>query len=195
MTEATEKPWIGIQERLLSILDGVLAKKVDLAQEENAYDISYLRTKLVTLSTMQESLSDTSLQLTQQHLNVLQASTNAAALRRLREATLKESQQYVDLPRGEKTAWLEKEMAVYRDKDEAWRQTLVVSDEVRNAVAERTQTMKRLDSALRLHQKLLEDGVRGIGAFGSPLIPPGKDLDQGKRVGVRPGDNDEIQLT
>lgn len=59
-------------------------------------------------------------------------------------------------PRDRKTAWLEQELQGLREEAEQWKLFKGVVSEVRKAVEERSQTMKRLDSSLRLHAKLIE---------------------------------------
>lgn len=199
--QQNQKPWETEQLALLATLEEVMSVKPDLASDEALYTLQYLRTKLVFLSTLQEELSDKTLALTKRHLAILQRSKDAAGLAELKEATLKDSEQYKGMARGDKTVWLDQQLAVCREEDAAWKHTLTVSDEVREAVAERTQTVKRLDSALRLHQKMLDEG--GFHGTGVPRTPPGPPAPRvpilpsgpAKEVGLDGLGSDEIRLT
>lgn len=163
--------------RVMELLDVAIKTKMDLASDEAVYDLNYISGRLAQCSQHMEDLSQAGLELTQISISVINESTRTTQAFNLKEARLKDSADYRDLPREEKTPWLTQQLEAERSERDGWSTLKRVLNEVRNAVAERDGTMKRHESSLRLHAKLYETKV-GSGSAPRPsfnINPGGKD--------------------
>lgn len=177
-----------VRDRLEGYLDAALLQRIGLSEEESVYDIPYIKEKLAKISNISEALSDSQMMATKIHLSVVVQQGEARSRLRLAEEDRRDSGMYKELSREEKTPWISKELAVYRDNEESWSLTLAFSTEVRKQLTDRIQMLRRLDSDLRLHQNLLDVGHRG-GVMGSPL--PSGNISVGSTINL---EGDEIQL-
>jgi len=107
-------------------------------------------------STYQERISDVMMKLTKVSIEVQKVAHGKKLELLFKTNELKDSKEYKELPRNDKTAWLQVQLSKTQDEAESWNSLKRVVSEVKEAVGERAQTLKRLDSDLRLHTKLLE---------------------------------------
>lgn len=155
----------------MELLDKAAEMRLGLSLEESEYDISYIAEKLIQCSRMLEKLSDYALELTRVAIHVNQRALTEQALLDLQETQIKASQEYENEPRNSKKAWLREQLQEKEETARRWMDLKRAVSEVRGAVEERTQTMKRLDSDLRLHSKLFEAKV-ATGALPPPGFKP-----------------------
>lgn len=166
MTKEPTPPEI-LEERILGLLDTATGMQLGLSEEDSDYTLDFLKKKLAMCSYYTERLSDIMMELTKISLEATRISSSKNNLLSLKHNELKASSTYSEQPRDKKTSWLESQLGTYRGEAERWNMLRRVVSEVKDAVGERGQTMKRLDSDLRLHSKLLEmtpPGARGAAA-------------------------------
>jgi len=145
-----------VETDILTLLDHALETNLNMVEDEDAYDIPYISKKLAQVGVFQERLSDIMMKLTKYSIEITRQSSNSKSLLDLAEQTYRDSDTYKHLPRDEKTNWLQSQLNKDRELNERWAVLKRIVSEVKDAVTERAQTMKRLDSDLRLHSKLYE---------------------------------------
>lgn len=160
-----------LQDMAESLLDAALSKEIKLSEDDSVYDFDYIRQKLAKLSEAMEWLSDRSIELTKISLEVSRQKSEYNTLLRITTLEYKHSPVYEALSRSERPDWLESKLQDVLKSGEEWSLTAKFLDEVRGVLGDRVQLMKRLDSDLRLQQKLIDVGVYA-GATGAP--PRGK---------------------
>lgn len=143
----------------MEVFEQAASMKLGLSEDESAYDLTFIRSKLAICSTYQERLSDMMMKLSRISIETTRILQSNKAHHSLKEKRLKATEDYRKTHVTEKGAWLADQL---RDEEESilsWQQLHSLVSEVKEAVAERASTMKRLDSDLRLHSKLYEAGV------------------------------------
>lgn len=156
-----------LKSEALTLLDEALAMKMGLTEDDSDYTLSFIGEKLALCSRYSERLSDISILLTQMAIGVNSKLADTKSLVKLTEAEKKSSKDYKELPREEKTAWLVLQLQACTKEHEEWNDCARTLASVKEAVTDRVQTMRRLDSDLRLQHKLLEAKVEQ-GAMPSP---------------------------
>lgn len=156
-----------IRKQAEDCLNRAIELRLDLSADEVMYQYDYITDKLAKVASMQETLSDMSLGLTNLSLMVTQKASNLRGLNQLKEAQFKASEEYQALARDKRKGWIDVQLEVLRDEERDWTLTRVFLTEIRKAVDDRIQTMRRLDSDLRLQEKVLEAKIRS--GAGSPL--------------------------
>ena len=179
MTPAAEERQ-KIKAGLMEVLDKLDTHVLDLSPDSEEYDLHYISKKLAACTHHQEQLSTLLLNLTRVNLAVTNMNRGASTALELKSRQLKDSEDYKCLPRDEKSTWLAGQLQNLREEADAWIDLRKAVSEVREAVAERASTMKRLDSDLRLHSKLYETKV-SQGAIPRPTYSanPDDDIDLG----------------
>lgn len=157
-----------IEEKVVGLLEDATAMKLDLSEDDAAYGLAYITKKLALCSTYLERLSDIEMKLVQIKLAVSKQVANYRGLAKIQEDELKASDEYADVARDARSNWLQKKLELVRQASDDWSNLNKVVCVVREAVASRAQDMKRLNSDVRLHQKLLEARVAGAGGATSP---------------------------
>lgn len=170
----------GIEQYIEGALDDALAMELGLSEDDSDYDLHFITQKLAKVSTYQERLSDIMLRLTKIGLEVSRVASTKASGLNVRTGSLKSSQAYLDQPRASRSEWLSNQLESARVDAEKWTILRSAVSSVKDAVAERASTMKRLDSDLRLQTRLLE--ARVAAGASSPYSFPG-------------GNGDEVELT
>jgi hypothetical protein len=167
-----------LSELVLKLLEDAADMHLSLSEEDSAYDLNFIREKLAKVGVFQERLSDIQMKLTRVSIdaNVLVGQTKQQLSTKERE--LKLSSDYRDKPRAEKTPWLEDQLSGLREDSENWLGLFRLVSEVKEAVGNRVSTMKRLDSDLRLHAKLYEEGVRAGATSPSAPTRGSKEIDE-----------------
>lgn len=156
MAQATAEE---ISTRIFRYLDDAMEMKLELSDDDSDYDLHFIGKKLAVCSTYQERLSDIALHLTKIAIEVTRYAAAATSLRNLKSTQLKASEAYSEQPRGERAEWLQNQLREVSEQAETWGQLRTAVSQVKEAVADRAGTMKRLDSSLRLHSKLLESKI------------------------------------
>jgi len=159
MKPVTLPPSEKVQERVLEILEAVLPLKIGLSEDDSVYDLSFLSQKLALCSATMEKLSEFQLALTRINMDVINATDYLRIQIGAQERGFKDSDQYKDLPRDQKSAWVHSQVGELKDVLESWQSLKRMVSEVKEAVGERVQTIKRLDSDIRLHKGLIEAKV------------------------------------
>lgn len=151
------KEWADASEEVvMGYLHQLMEMKLDLSSEEGDYDIRYIGAKLAMCSSLLEKMGDIQLKLTKISLEVTKVWAGLDVSLRLMEERLKASDTYQEQPRETKALWLSSSMDSSRDVLVRFTYLRKVVSEVRGALAEKIQMVKRLDSDIRLQQKLLE---------------------------------------
>jgi hypothetical protein len=153
MTATPEK----LEHDALELLDHALAMKLGLSEDDS--DLHFIGEKLAKVGVFQERLSDIQIELTKTAIEATRVHRGLSTSIRLKEKQAKASDHYANLPLNEKGFWLENQHADLKEQASRWNQLSSVVSEIRNAVTERTTTMKRLDSDLRLHARIYEAKV------------------------------------
>jgi len=150
-----------LEALLLGWLEDATNMKVGLTDDDSDIDLTYITEKLRKLSVYQERLSDIMMKITRMSLDIHTASRSLIAAVILREKELKASDAYSEVARNERAFWLANQLADDKQATEEWKSLSTMVSTVKEAVAERAATMKRLDSDIRLHARLFEAGVAG----------------------------------
>lgn len=122
------------------LLDEAIALSVGLSDDESVYDLIYIGQRLAQCSSYMEKLSDMQLKLTKLTVQVLEKLFAGRGMLRCAE---------VQSTGPADRALLEQSVLI-------WESTARVVKEVKEAVESKAAMVKRLDSDIRLHQKLLE---------------------------------------
>jgi len=166
----------GIEERLLSLLDDAEKLKLGLSDDQADYDLIYISGKLAKCSALLETSSDIMMQVSRVSLPVIKTAGSLNIRFAVEEKRLKASLEYRGTELTEKGAWLADQLADLREAVLEWNALKAVVSEIKSAIGERAQTLKRLDSDLRLHSKLYETKV-AAGAT-SPHAFTGADIEE-----------------
>jgi hypothetical protein len=148
-----------VEKELNDYLDVALACEVKLGDDDSAYDLKFIGQKLHLCSTFTEKLSECTINLTRLSIMVNQVATAKRGLSQVRGGRLRASKEYSDLPRAERAEWLANQLEDDQLEAERWVQLKSAVSHVKEAVADRAQSVKRIDSDLRLQSKLLEVGI------------------------------------
>ncbi len=154
----------------LNWLDKISDLKLGLSADDSKYDLVFVGEKLAICSYAQEMVSDGMMQLTRVSIEVMKVSHARANDLRLKELRVKGSTEYEVQPRDQKTLWLQNQLEPLREVVETWNGVRRLVSEVKEAISQRAQDLKRLDSDLRLHSKLL-DAKLAAGAAGKGTPP------------------------
>jgi len=160
-----------LEERVMALLDDAMSMSLGLSEDDSLYNLIFIREKVAKCSTYQERISDVMMKLTKVSIEVQKVAHGKKLELLFKTNELKDSKEYKEAPRNEKTAWLQTQLMGAQDEAESWNTLKRVVSEVKEAVGERAQTLKRLDSDLRLHTRLLEmsneegRGASSPGAF------------------------------
>lgn len=142
---------------LTNILYGVLKMEVGVSGEAEDYTLDYIAQKLARTTQFMERLSYISTSLAQQGIRVVEGVKGAKALLKLKTSEFMECGSYRDHKnKGQGKIWLEAQLAPFHVEASRWETLEKAINQVTNAVAEKTQTLRRIDSALRLQEKILE---------------------------------------
>lgn len=136
-----------------------MSMQVGLTDDDSDYDLVYISDKLKKVSVYQERLSDIQMMLTRMSLEIIKMARATQGVLNIRERELKATEDYRDTPLNEKALWMANHLGEVGKEAENWRLLSKMVSEVKDAVAERAGTMKRLDSDIRLHTKIYEAKV------------------------------------
>lgn len=148
-----------IEAELFKLLEDATSMQVGLADDDSEYDLNYISDKLKKISVYQERLSDIQMKLTRMSLEVIKMARATQGVLNLRERELKATDEYRDTPLNEKALWTANRLGEVGKEAETWRALSKMVSEIKDAVAERAGTMKRLDSDIRLHTRIYEARV------------------------------------
>lgn len=155
----------------MQLLEDAIETHVGLTEGDSNYHISFIKEKLGLCAKYTERLSDISMKMARISIEVTRSTTSRVRAQQIKERSLKDSDRYKDLPRNQQTSWLLSQLVEDQRETDQWTMLKAVVSEVKEAVSERAQAIKRLDSDLRLHAKLLEldpAGKTGAGGATSP---------------------------
>lgn len=147
--EAVEAQAVEILERASELVLG-------LSVDESDYDLDYLTERLAKCSSYQERLVEMATRLTLLEIPVLRVISSEEVEVDAYAAELMESETYRGLAASERARWVKGKIAGRRRAYSAWKSTKQALYEVKKAVSRRVETMRRLDSDLRLHAGILE---------------------------------------
>lgn len=153
-----------------------------LSEQEADYDLSYLQGKLAKCSAFQERLAEMVTRITQLQVPVLQMRDAAEAQVEAAEAEVIDAG-LKDVPASLRVRYVKGKTAEPRSVFQQWSTTAEVLRAAKRAIEQRADTMKRLDSDIRLHERILEAKI-GVGAmprpgegFGGPVRHRGEERD------------------
>ncbi|HEC65656.1 MAG TPA: hypothetical protein ENI23_10190 [bacterium] len=145
-----------LDDQVMGLLDDATEMTIGLSETDSDYNLMFIREKVTKCATYQERISDVMMKLTRVSIEVQKVAHGKKLEFIFKTNSLKDSEEYKNLPRDEKTVWLRLRLMEAQDETESWNTLRRVVSEVKEAIGERAQTLKRLDSDLRLHTKLLE---------------------------------------
>lgn len=156
MVETVPDIIVELETKVLGHLDGALGMELKLSGDDGDYSLQFVRQKLALCSTFQERLSDIMMKLTRISIDVTKQMAASRYLHEAKVAEVKASGPYKDAPREHKGNLLRANTQEEQNLSDRWITLRRVVSEIKEAIGERAQTMKRLDSDLRLHSRLLE---------------------------------------
>lgn len=155
------------EAKVMELFEASATLSLDLKSEVEAYSLDYTHEKVTLCGAHMEKLSDISMDLTRISMEVMKALSAAQILYNSKYSTLKLSSSYEEQSRDFRRVWVENQLVSDRETLDRWTQLSEVVSQVREAVGERVATLKRLDSDLRLHVRLIET-KKGLGGATSP---------------------------
>lgn len=163
-TKAEEQVIIEFARQFEAAFTEVEAYRLDLSDDESDYDLIYIGQRLAKCSASMEQIGHKLMALVRWGMELRKY--QAASKRKLQDTleTLKGSDDLVCIPKAERSDWLKKQSEPQQRDLEAWTELLELLETVSEAARDKMQLMKRLDSDIRLHQKLLEAKI-AVGAM------------------------------
>lgn len=147
---------------LLKILEDATSLRIGLDEEDSEFDLEFITTKLRKIAIYHERISDLGMQVSKISIEVRNGLTAAVNIARHKEAEYR-ANGYLAEPRDDRRNWLEDKLAPFETDKNLWKGLVAVVSEVKVAVESKAGTLKRLDSDLRLHVKIIEQaGTAGI---------------------------------
>lgn len=170
-----------LEQRVLQLFENAIGMELRLSEDDSDYKLTFITQKLAQVSTYIEKLSDIQMQLTRIALEVTRAAQAHKKRLQAQERTLKGSDEYAQTSREQKSLWLHEQLQGLQDTADEWTSLATVVSEVRQAVSDRAQTMKRLDSDIRLQAKMYEQklsaGAGGATSSTAYTGPKNEELD------------------
>lgn len=171
-----------LRDKAVSIMEQAMDLSVGLTEDDSVYGLVYIGEKLTKCSAYMEQLGDMSINLARMSLDVTRQLSVTKSLMLTKERQFRADPMYVNGERNEKTGWLQGKLEVWRIELEDWELTHAYLVEIRGAVNDRIQLIKRLDSDIRLQHKLIEAKIAsgaggnlpGTGNQGSNGFPGSK---------------------
>lgn len=148
------------QDSCMALLDELEKYTVGLSPDDSVYTLNYIAEKLALVGAFQEQIGEQSIKLSRLQIFSKTSLEHARGKFRTKERLMKGSAEYIEEPRESKTNWLERQLLKEREELELWSSVFIVVSEVKEAIADRQNTLRRIDSDLRLHTSLLEQRVR-----------------------------------
>lgn len=158
-----------IEAFALEWLDALLGFKLGLREDDSEYDLVFLGQKLAQCAWATEQVSDALFQLSRVSIEVVKAETAAHRVWESKVRELKASPDYQSQDRDQKTPFLQARCLEQEERALRWTGVKKLVSEVKDAVGQRGQDLKRLDSDLRLTARLLEAKLAsGAAGKGTP---------------------------
>jgi hypothetical protein len=163
-----------IEAEALELMDAAAALTIKLSENEEDYDLPYLAAQLAKCSSYGERLADMLARLTQVKIEVLREVDRATNALEIAEAEAEVRAAPGEIrPASRRTAAIRLAVREEVDAKRAWKGVDATLREVREDVSRRAEMIRRLDSDLRLHQKIIEAKITaGAMGFGSLLGDP-----------------------
>lgn len=149
-----------MEKEVVQLLDDAAGMQLSLSEDDSDYDLNFIREKVTKVAVYQERLSDIQMKLTKLNIDVTKMSSQTQEQLKMKERELRLGEDYQGKKIQEKKAWLGEQLAPQFQAAENWSNLSRLVSEVKEAVGHRVSMMKRLDSDLRLHSKLFEEGVK-----------------------------------
>lgn len=148
-----------VQAVIMAYLEEVLNMEIRLGDDDDVYDIGFISQKLHLCSKFSERAAHIMISLTKINIEVTGHAAATLGLSKTVQSRLKASPEYGELPMRERSDWLSNRVEGERQAAEKWQLLRSAVSQVKEAVADRVSTLKRLDSDLRLQSRLLEAKV------------------------------------
>lgn len=163
-----------IETEALALMTAAGELTIDLSENEEDYDLPYIAAQLAKCSSYGERLADMLAALTQVKIEVLREADRAMNALEIAEAEAEISEIYADYkPASKRAAHIRLAVRTEVDEKRAWKGLDATLREVREDVSRRAEMIRRLDSDLRLHQKIIEAKITaGAMGFGNLLGDP-----------------------
>lgn len=175
-----------IQTEAVELMSAASELTIGLSQNEEAYDLPYIAKQLSKCSTYGERLADMMARLAQLRVSTMQQVDRAANLLEQAKAEREISPEGQGFkPASARLSWVRIQTAPETDTWKTWKTTEMVVREAKEDVGRRAETVKRLDSDLRLHQRIIEAKITA-GAMGQPDLTSGKPDYRGRPRDVLP---------
>jgi hypothetical protein len=161
----------------LEALEKIQGLRVDLSETDSDYHREYIKSRVIAASSAMENLSDLSLSLTKVALVVRRAYRDARSSLRDTRALAMASTEYAAQTLLSREAWLLSYLQKYQERVDRWEFVSHLFEESRASVVERMGTIRRIDSDLRLHQRLLEVGSDDVPRTGGYVQSGTQEID------------------
>jgi hypothetical protein len=143
-------------DRLMDLMRQIATFRIEISSEVEHYDLLYIAERSARCASEMESLSNINCEIAIIGAESTVRMHELQTLRRLTEMEKKGSQEYQDLARDEKTLWLNNQLSALDEKIADLKLLSSLVSQTSALLAERSGTVKRLDSTLRLQAKLHE---------------------------------------
>jgi uncharacterized protein YihD (DUF1040 family) len=141
---------------LNDLVDTLSQMEVNLSDDDAEYSYIYIAQKLAQVSAFTEKLADLSLQLSRLDLAVIKAASNAKIRYNTKLVELTDSVDHSKLPRYARKSWLAARLSKAQQAVEVWESMKKSIRIVKGVLEVKANTLKQLDSDLRLQQKLTQ---------------------------------------
>lgn len=130
--------------------------KIDISAEGAAYHRQYISDKVAKISSSLERLNELLMNLTKVSLQARRIQQHYAEIVKFKKINAKVSAEYAECPRDYREKLLSDLLAGDEKELDIWESLYYYITEVKTAIADKAATIRRIDSDLRLQQKLLE---------------------------------------
>ncbi len=163
-----------IEAEALALMAAAGELTIQLSENEADYDLPYLASQLAKCSSYGERLAEMLAALTQMKIEVLREVDRATNALEIKEAEAETGVLFENhKPVSKRNAAIRLHVREEIDAKRAWKGLDATLREVREDVSRRAEMIRRLDSDLRLHQKIIEAKITaGAMGFGDLLGDP-----------------------
>lgn len=154
-----------IQKHALELMEAAGVLTIQLSENEEDYDLRYLQTQLAKCSSYGERLADMMARMAQLKVLVLQGESRASNLFEDAQLEAEISTSENLKPVARRNAIVKRHSLEEKREFQRWKILELVVREARDEVCRRSDIVKRLDSDLRLHEKILAAKITA-GAMG-----------------------------
>lgn len=157
-----------VQQYLNQILARATAVQLKFSENDAEYTLEYIASALGRTVKATEDLSDMLMDLTRVELQVIEEADRLQHVYELKEAAERDTDAYMNYDRGRRTAWLKLKIQSYEQTANDWAALVKAFTLIKRQVVSRAATVKRIESAVRLHARIFDLAASGHGSSVKP---------------------------